>query len=633
MKTIFTTGAALLASLLMTAGAAESERIFTYTPDNPSYGIFGTTTKDTYDVAILMKDQSLVGAKVMGFTVPISTTEYISNPTGWLTTTLKLEEAEDGSIKNVPDICSVEATLVDNGGDNMDGLTVTFSEPYTVTEAGVYVGFTFKVDKLEGELQEYPLVLAQGTAEYPATNAFFLHTRRVYTDWYDFGAMRGVIVPMQVTLSGEFLANAVTPIDIAQVSVMKGETAQVPVTITNDGSAPVESVKYTYTLGGESVTGSVTLDAPLPASFGSRTTLNVPMKAPATSGVYDIVFTVNEVNSEANEFADIEAEGRLTVVDFVPTYRPLMEEFTGLWCGNCPRGMVGMEMMKEKYGDEFVAISFHSDSQNGSGGAMSYVPEENWPLNPPSFPAAALNREYGIDPYYGFGSGPDFGLETAWNALRDGHIAPCDISCQAALYDDREGSLYATATARFAADVENNYYRLAFALVGDGLTNPSWLQTNYYSGNTSYTGELWEQFTSAGQMVAGLKYNDVALQYDMPIGGITGSLPAQIQMGRNYQYEYIFDISSLPTDASITAERLRVVAMVIDAETNRVVNCCTSPYPGHYTGVEAVEASGTVVATEWYDLQGRRIESPATGLYLRLTRYADGTSRCDKVAR
>lgn len=38
-----------------------------------------------------------------------------------------------------------------------------------------------------------------------------------------------------------------------------------------------------------------------------------------------------------------------------------------------------------------------------------------------------------------------------------------------------------------------------------------------------------------------------------------------------------------------------------------------------------------IVSEEWYDISGRRVDTPSKGLYIRLSRHSDGTVRSSKV--
>ena len=86
----------------------------------------------------------------------------------------------------------------------------------------------------------------------------------------------------------------------------------------------------------------------------------------------------------------------LTAIANTPVHRPLIEEYTGTWCGWCIRGFVGMELMRETFGDDFIGIAYHN------GDAMQIT--TNYPNNVTGFPSAFLERNYSIDPLYGFGN-------------------------------------------------------------------------------------------------------------------------------------------------------------------------------------------------------------------------------------
>ena len=57
------------------------------------------------------------------------------------------------------------------------------------------------------------------------------------------------------------------------------------------------------------------------------------------------------------------------------------------------------------------------------------------------------------------------------------------------------------------------------------------------------------------------------------------------------------------------------------------------PVPG--AGVESVEAGAEseVVATEYYDLSGRRMTEAVSGVGIMVKKYADGTRKATKVMR
>ena len=54
---------------------------------------------------------------------------------------------------------------------------------------------------------------------------------------------------------------------------------------------------------------------------------------------------------------------------------------------------------------------------------------------------------------------------------------------------------------------------------------------------------------------------------------------------------------------------------------------------GGETGISAVETEGEAVATEYYDLSGRRVSAAAQGVSIKVEKYADGTSKAVKVVK
>ena len=95
------------------------EMEYTYNVNNDDPMVYGFNKKETYDVAVLLNDPTLIGAKVSGMKVFLPVDESsLANLSAWMTSELKLDEKV-----NSPDICSVEASYSDYY------LSATFPEP------------------------------------------------------------------------------------------------------------------------------------------------------------------------------------------------------------------------------------------------------------------------------------------------------------------------------------------------------------------------------------------------------------------------------------------------------------------------------------------------------------------------
>lgn len=100
---------AISAAALCPFGSDAAEMEFTYNVNDDVPMVYGFKKKETYDVAIRIADPTLVGTRVTSMKVDFPVKDgAFENVTAWLSKELKLENK-----KNVPDICSVEATVSD----------------------------------------------------------------------------------------------------------------------------------------------------------------------------------------------------------------------------------------------------------------------------------------------------------------------------------------------------------------------------------------------------------------------------------------------------------------------------------------------------------------------------------------
>ena len=96
---------------------------------------------------------TLAGLKIKQLRVPFPFTEGISEARVWLSK--QLPAIKSGKMQS-PDIVAVDFTPVAD-----DWATITLDEPYTLTEEGVYVGYSFKTEK-PNENTAQPVVTTRG---------------------------------------------------------------------------------------------------------------------------------------------------------------------------------------------------------------------------------------------------------------------------------------------------------------------------------------------------------------------------------------------------------------------------------------------------------------------------------------
>jgi hypothetical protein len=132
----------------------------------------------------------------------------------------------------------------------------------------------------------------------------------------------------------------------------------IKLTLLNRGYNGIKSIDYSYSVGDKKVSDHLTLEAPIPACLNASTEFTITLPAIETKGKYPVNFSIDKVNGEANS-ETATANSTLAIYNKLPKHRPVMEEFTGTWCGNCARGWIGLEVMTRLHPD-FIALAYHS---------------------------------------------------------------------------------------------------------------------------------------------------------------------------------------------------------------------------------------------------------------------------------
>ena len=611
----------LLALAAATAASALATDLeFSYNYSNVAPGYYGTKKKENYDVAICIENPALIGTKITGVKVQLpGDASLYAAPSAFLTSELVVERV-DGVRVNVPDIASVAGSIADGY------LTATFDEPYTLTADPVYVGYSFEVSELQ-EASKLPVAIVPGTDP----KGFFFHSSRTQLKWADYSEKdNGMQSAMIVLLDGSFPTSS-AGVSLPQRTVfLADKPGEYSFDVVNAGSDPISSVAYSWSVADLSGEGEYTFETPIPASLGSKGAVTFELPAISGIGYYDISVKIDKVNGTANINGGAEASSALAISSIIPVNRPLVEEYTGLWCGWCPRGYAALEYMKEEEPEDFVAVAWH----NSDAMAVTY----SFPNSPRGLPAAYINRDLSIDPGE---------IPASWETSRQ-NMADIALDCTARYTDDTKSTLEATVNVISLSNVEDAGYTVGYILVADGLKDPTYMQTNYYAGNAAQSATLpapWDDvFLNGGSPIFGLVYNDVAINNEFA-GGMRNSLPSDIKAFETMTTSAEFNTADFrsvylrPTDDEpdlnvipVDKDKVRVIAYVIDGQ-GKVINSVSSEYlGGPGVGVSTVAAdNAAVVETRYYDLQGRLVATPAAGLFIKTERLADGSLRTTKT--
>lgn len=570
---------------------------------------FGTAKKESFDVAMLLADKYTKGKKIETIKVPFPKNAEIGNVKIWLTKKLTLENK-----KNVPDVMSLDATMDDSTA------IVKFATPYTIDSDTLYIGYSFDVVELT-ERTQLPISLINEKG----VQGLWTHSSRTYRSWLDkstYGCSA-----MQVELSG-FNANDAYFEGFKDYYNQVNIATPINLTLLNRGYNGIKSIDYSYSVGDKKVSDRLTLDAPIPACLNASTEFTVTLPAIEAKGKYPVTFSIDKVNGEANSEVAT-ANSTMAIYNKLPKHRPVMEEFTGTWCGNCARGWIGLEVMTRLHPD-FIALAYHS------GDVMQVIDQKNFlgfDTENPAYPMANIDRVYtDIDPYYGADMTP-FGIEKIWKKQAE-ILAPASLETEAAFTPDGK-DIKAKAILEFPEDVNDaDKYSVEFVLVTDGLhgEGQAWEQSNYLEENEKgdYPFPEADIFFAGSSSIPNMHYNDVVVATTRLRDGLI-KLPAKVEAEKAFSIEgTITEVDSIKNMANYPviqdSKNLRIVALLLN-EKGQIMNGAQAKVTGYETtGIRNINnnaAEADVPAI--YNLQGHRLQTMQKGL--NIIRTKDGKTK------
>lgn len=576
----------------------------------------GVSAADTYHCAIYIPgDDAVAGGKTIQAIRFGVASSKASDIKVWIASQLTNNTLTNRIIE------SVDVAQSDLDGGFAD---VALPEPYTIPATGVYVGYSFSISRLQDKTDNYPILVGGRPTPY----GLYLRTEASIPAWNNLYDNKYGSLYLQVLLEGQFYTNAAKPSGINEVWGKTGETPSTALTVTNCGVTPMQDFSYAIVTDG--VAGAerqVFLNNAIEIGMSADVTVTVPTETEHSRKTKSLVIT--KVNGQANEVTPSSADFLLYSLEHSYDRNVVVEEYTGTACGYCPRGLVGMDKLRQTFGDRFIGLGIH---QYNESDAM-FLPHSAYaPLGFSSAPSCRLNRGPIIDPYYGSNTDicDDFRKEMAALAL-----AAVEVSGQ---YD--ADSTHVHATAQVEGLFDDLQYSLEFVLMADGLkgSTSGWRQANAYSSSSrSKVPSDMAIFASGGQYGQSSVYwtfNDVALSSSYK-GGVNQVSNMTVGIDQPASAEYTL---SLPTSATLKKallyDQIYVVALIIAAD-GTIVNAAKAPVSAYDapSGIDRVtDAAQAATSVVYYDLQGRIVAQPAQGIFLRKSSSADGSTRSVKVS-
>lgn len=622
----------LILGSVVTAAVSAATLDFTYDTFGGIRQKYGNGKAETISVAVFLGPE-LAGKSVTGISATVyAQPDKVCDLQGWTSTSLE-SELIDNRAFNVPDGAVADGVI---GDDNI--LRIAFDSPVRIPAGGIYAGYTFRsTTKLSGT--------SVAAVEGNRSGECFYLASRSKKKWTDLYSLEKLASAMTVTLDGDFPENdAAVVCDNAALGI---DNDRMNATVINCGTKPLKEISYSFSAdNGVSGSGTLAFDEEVEPVFGRGAKIALPLEGFSVPGDCNLTLTVTAVNgTSVSDGKKLVAP--LAVQWFVPEFRPVVEEYTYLNCGYCPRGFVMLEQMKARYGARFIGVSYHSSSNEH--GALACIDDELKPIPQlGGYPAAALNRGSNVDPA---------DIPGRWKSLIKS-TTTCDISAQVAWSDDTQSQLVLTGNARFLKDLPEHDYRIAYIVLGDGLSNHGWNQSNYYSSYEPtgiYALPFWDLFVGKDEHIRSLVFNDIALGMS-DYKGIEGSLPESIEAGKEYEFSFAIDkdaMRNVKGEEIVTDyNKVRCIALIVDSKSGRVANCMstlytdgTDPFPvrddldwnpvieeDKESGVEPIDADASVVRTDYYSVCGVRMANPASGdVVIKVEILSNGAVRHSKI--
>ena len=437
---------------------------------------------------------------------------------------------------------------------------VTLSSPYTLTGNDIYVGYTATGKFFAG---------FSGTANY---DACWLSTG---TAWYNYvdrnwGSLciQALIDPQGATVFG----SEIESIDRTPV-IAPNTNFTLQGNIKNYSTVTVTSVKISYQLNSQ---------PPVEQTFSTSIasmktgTVEIPVSAIATNGIYQVSLKVLEVNGQSNLLADKTLNSEIKVLSQDFPRKVVMEEGTGTWCGWCPRGTVGMAMMKNKYPDTYIGIAVHN------GDPMTVTVYDSYMVGKffDGFPQAVVNRKKDLigDPYYD--------AEEAYLS-EISQLPVAGIKLSGAFTNANRTAIALKTVTTFGFTANNTNYRLAYVLLENGVTG--YAQENYYAGGGNGAMGGYE---SRPASITNMVYDDVARDIYSAPTGVEGSIPASITEMTPVEHNCTITLPASIKDKN----KLEAVVLLINANTEEIENADKIVVTGIVDNLRIAESGAVTVS-------------------------------------
>lgn len=646
----------LVTMVLLAAGLTANAQI---TPDENQlwWGFFkenskvipqGQGDKERYELCFYIPgdNQAVLGSTINAVRFYLRSLEGIEEVKVWLTKVLPAKN--DYTYDIVQDVDINNLRTYDEGFNE-----IALDKSYTVTEAGVYVGYSFTVTDNSTSENQYPIVCSYG--DRPEGNKRTFVYRVIDDDgchaWWNYDAhfLNGNLA-MQVLVNGDnFPKNSMSIEEefMEDVAVLGGEI-KTDVKVTNQGIRGIQNFDYTITRNGvESEEMHYVMNKPMKA-LNEQDYIAIPVKAAEEAGIGRAKIKIVKVNGQPNEEKkNNECSGMVITLEESASRTVVVENFTSTTDGYAPRGLVAMERLKKLYPQNYVGINVHGGNNiltdiNDPMSCYAYADLFGFVSNIMNTHSCLINRVVGCDTYLGTTDDSDAYKFDIQKDIDAAMAEPTEgtVTIKSVEHDADMTRFDVVTEVNFLYDRSDAPYALVYVLVQNEMESKSddiesgWPQYNAFRFETYrpyYDADDFEVFLSGDEYVTGLTYKDVAVAGWGVFEGMDNTVKSPIL--KNVP-QTVTNSLSLPMGSLVTETTgMKLVVMLVQKEETggEVVNASVYDFSSEpiVDGVNNIEnvSNGTGAI---YDMSGRKVNANDVvrgkgGIYI--VKQADGTTR------
>lgn len=375
---------------------------------------------------------------------------------------------------------------------------------------------------------------------------------KLFETWTHMGDKVGNVSIRAIIKGDNVSTTNCVPVSFSMPDVATpGEPFDFGINFTNASSAAVNNVEVTYQLGTDPEK-TVVYEFSTPVAPNEKGMIKITDTTEQDELAIPVWATINKVNGEANDMAARRLQGTLVCTTDLSERKMVVEKFTGVQCGFCPRGIVGFDYMNKYYTGKFIGIAIQNYSQSDPMFCNAYQPWRS-KFSSGGAPYCFINRNkyMNTEPVKSI-------LEDAFNDI---YTRSSNIGIKVSAEPTSSSHAYdVTATVRVARDVEDVKYAIAFVVTEDHV-GP------YQQANNYNTSPGCPEFSGKGSYVT-MYYDDVARNISSEWEGYSNSVPSSIKHGEPHKYT-VENFSLGNTNNPMNAN---IIALLIDQETGEIVN-------------------------------------------------------------